>query len=200
MHCRPQGDFELIQIVDSAFAGSARKAGKWLICRPGCTQCCIGAFAINALDSARLQSGLEELRRSDPARAARVEKRARAYLARVLESFPGDITTGMLREDGDETFAEFANDEVCPALDPEMGTCDLYAYRPMTCRVFGPPVRNQDGSLGICELCFHGATNEEIAACEMHPDPDGLEDRLNEELTPVAPKGTTIVACALANF
>jgi hypothetical protein len=70
----------------------------------------------------------------------------------------------------------------------------------MTCRVFGPPVRNQDGSLGICELCFQGATNEEIAACEMHPDPDGLEDRLIEELTQVAAKGTTIVACALANF
>ncbi len=41
----------------------------------------------------------------------------------------------------------------------------------MTCRVFGPPVRSEDG-LGVCELCYHGASDEEIAACEMKPDPD----------------------------
>ena len=51
----------------------------------------------------------------------------------------------------------------------------------MTCRVFGPPVRSEDG-LGVCELCFHGATDEEIAACEMNPDPDDLESALLEKL------------------
>ena len=45
----------------------------------------------------------------------------------------------------------------------------------MTCRVFGPPVRMGDGdALGCCELCFHGANEEEIAACEM-PVPTELE-------------------------
>ena len=43
----------------------------------------------------------------------------------------------------------------------------------MTCRVFGPPVRSEDG-LGVCELCFHGASEKEIAACEMSPDPNDL--------------------------
>jgi len=51
----------------------------------------------------------------------------------------------------------------------------------MTCRVFGPPVRSEDG-LGVCELCFQGASDKEIAACEMKPDPDDLESRLLEEL------------------
>ena len=39
----------------------------------------------------------------------------------------------------------------------DTGHCELYESRPMTCRVFGPPVRSEDG-LGVCELCFHGAT------------------------------------------
>jgi Fe-S-cluster containining protein len=81
---------------------------------------------------------------------------------------------------GGRTFSDFANDEPCPALDPVTGNCELYESRPMTCRVFGPPVRSEDG-LGVCELCFHGATNEEIAACEMKPDPDDLESGLLEE-------------------
>ena len=51
----------------------------------------------------------------------------------------------------------------------------------MTCRVFGPPIRSEDG-LGVCELCYHGATDEEIAACEMKPDPDDVESDLLEKL------------------
>jgi len=101
-------------------------------------------------------------------------------------------------EQGQELFAEFANDELCPALDPHTGACELYESRPMTCRVFGPPVRSEAG-LGVCELCFGGATDEQIAACEMVPDPDDLEAELVmqlEETTSV--RGNTIVAFCLA--
>ncbi|HVH85187.1 MAG TPA: YkgJ family cysteine cluster protein, partial [Terriglobales bacterium] len=193
------GDHELVQIVDAALADAARKAGAWLVCRPGCTQCCVGAFAINALDAARLRAGLNALQQNDSARAERVKGRARAYLRRVADQFPGDPNTGMLdkSESGQEKFAEFANDEICPALDPNLGTCDLYPFRPMTCRVFGPPVRNEDGGLGVCELCFHGASDQQIAACEMKPDPDNLEQRLVTEMESRAP-GETIVAYVLA--
>jgi len=38
-------------------------------------------------------------------------------------------------------------------------------------------VRSEDG-LGVCELCYHGATDEQIAACEMVVDPDDLESPL----------------------
>jgi len=79
-----------------------------------------------------------------------------------------------------------------------MGTCDLYASRPITCRAFGPPIRSE-GGLGVCELCFQGATQEEIAVCEMQVDPDNLESGVLEELEKAgAPVGETIVAFALA--
>jgi Fe-S-cluster containining protein len=201
MSCgRPARDSELIQIVDSALAHAVRKAGEWLVCRPGCTQCCIGAFAINALDAARLRTGFSELEQSDARRARRVRTRAQAYLQRVSAEFPGDPQTGMLYEsdEAQAQFESFANDEVCPVLDPETGTCDLYAFRPMTCRVFGPPVRNDDGSLGVCELCFHGAGDKQIAACEMQPDPDGLEEEIVAEMSDQGARGHTIVAFVLA--
>ena len=62
------------------------------------------------------------------------------------------------------------DDDPCPVLDPETGTCDLYAARPVTCRVFGPPVRWGGDAVGVCELCFDGATDEEIAGCEVRLD------------------------------
>jgi len=194
----PARDRELVQIVDAALADAARRAGSWLVCRPGCTQCCVGAFSINALDAARLHAGMESLRKSDPERARRLKVRACDYVKRVSDQFPGDPTTGIIDDDQESRFEGFANDEVCPALDVESGTCDLYQFRPMTCRVFGPPVRNESGHLGICELCFHGATNEQIAACEMKPDPNGLEDKLLADLTGDKSPTQTIVAFALA--
>jgi len=193
-------DQALIQIVDAALAEATRRSGEWLVCRRGCTQCCIGAFPINQLDALRLRRGLADLQKRAPSRAARVSERAREAVARLSADFPGDAATGILDE-GDEAewhFSDFANDEPCPVLDPETGNCELYESRPMTCRVFGPPVRSENG-LGVCELCYHGASDIEIAACEMKPDPDDLEAVLVKSVKERAKvRGDTIIAFCLA--
>jgi Fe-S-cluster containining protein len=147
--------------------------------------------------------GLAAVERNDPKRARRVRQRAQDAVTRLSPTFPGDPTTGTLStdEDSESRFAGFADDEPCPALDPATGTCDLYSARPMTCRTFGPPVRTgENGALGACELCYHGATNEQIAACEMVPDPDGLEEKLMAKMQKQTGRhGETIVAFALAD-
>jgi Fe-S-cluster containining protein len=187
-------DRELLQIVDAGLADSARKSGAWLACRPGCTQCCVGVFAISQLDALRLQEGLAELEQHDAERAERVRQRARAAVAH--STFPGDASTGILAESSEE-FEDYANNEPCPVLDPESGMCELYAARPMTCRVFGPPVRSEAG-LGVCELCFQGATEEQIAACELRLDNDDIEAELLARAERAMGKtGETIVAFAL---
>ncbi|GAC1509625.1 MAG: hypothetical protein NVS1B11_14840 [Terriglobales bacterium] len=185
--------------MDAALADAAMRSGGWLACHAGCTQCCVGVFAINQLDALRLRKGLVELDRSDPERAERVRARARKSWSRLEPDFPGEIVAGLLDTSASAklSFEDFANDEPCPVLDPETQTCDLYTARPLTCRVFGPPVRSEDG-LGTCELCFQGATDEQIAACEMRVDPDDLEAKLLEELSQAGKRGETIVAFSLA--
>jgi len=179
---------------------AARRAGDWLPCRVGCTQCCYGAFQINALDAARLQSGMETLRATEPQLAEAIEMRARAWVTRYGAEFPGDLTSGSLGEAeiDRERFEDFANEAACPALDEATGRCDVYAWRPMTCRVFGPPIRMDAGSgggeaLAHCELCFHGASEDKVAACEM-PVPHELEA---EVLNEVGETGETVVGFAL---
>ncbi|MGC1300077.1 MAG: YkgJ family cysteine cluster protein [Alloacidobacterium sp.] len=195
----PSADQQLVQIVDASLSDTARRSGEWLVCRPGCTQCCFGAFAISQLDAERLRTGLRQLQEVDPERAGRKLERRQQSVARIESEFPGDTQTGILDDSSDaqERFADFANDEVCPVLDPQTGMCDLYAARPMTCRVFGPPVRSEDG-LGVCELCYHGASEEEIAACEMHIETDDLEAELTSQVEAMTGRGgNTIVAFAL---
>ena len=198
----PAADQKLIQIVDAALADSARRSGRWLACRPGCSQCCYGVFAINQLDALRLRHGLAETEKKDPERAARIRKRALDAVARLSPEFPGDPATGLLDESDDEAASQqwddFANHEPCPVLDPATGTCELYEFRPVTCRTFGPPLMSEDGDLGVCELCFDGATEAEIIACEMKPDPGNLEAALLEDLEKTAgARGETIIAFAL---
>ncbi|HLY18281.1 MAG TPA: YkgJ family cysteine cluster protein [Bryobacteraceae bacterium] len=171
-------DQRLIQIVDAALAESARRSGDWLLCRPGCAQCCLGEFSITQLDAERLRRGLADLEARDAQRAARVRQRARDAAGRL---------------------APMADDDPCAALDPETGTCDLYAARPITCRAFGPPVRCESGDLGVCELCFDGATDAQIAACEVEFDPQGWEAELVRELEErTGRRGETTVALALS--
>ena len=164
-------DRELVQIIDAALAEAVRKGGPWIACKPGCADCCLGPFPITQLDAQRLRQGLAELRDADPGRAARVAERARKAVS-VPES----------------------EDDPCPALDPEDGTCDLYAARPLTCRTFGPALRWNSEAIGVCELCFVGASDQEIAACAVTLDDQGREAALLEQM---GARRQTSVALAL---
>lgn len=198
----PAEDQRLVQIVNAALADSAQRSGKWLACKPGCSQCCVGVFAINQLDAARLRNGMAVIEQRDPQLAARIRTRARDVVARRSATFPGDAMTGIISEDEDmyDAWNEFANDEPCPALHPEKGTCEIYEFRPVICRTFGPPVMDEEeNDLAVCDLCFTDATDEETAACEMHPDPDNLQGALLKDLEEkTGVKGETIIAWVLA--
>lgn len=193
----PARDAELIQIVDRALADAAARGGPSLACRPGCTPCCHGVFRISAIDAERLRAGLRMLEEHVPERAEAVRLRARAEVERLGTEFPGDPVTGQLLEE-DERWEQFAElpEAPCPALDPGSGRCELYNARPLTCRVFGPPVLNQDG-LGMCELCYVGASEAEVVAGQMHLEHLSLEAELEQELAARGVSGETVIAWAL---
>lgn len=196
-------DGVLIRSIDSAVASAYARAGSWMACRPGCDPCCLGPFEITQLDALRLRRGILELRRSDPSRARRILARARVSWRNMSDSFPGDPHTGVLSEDerAQEDFFTVFEAIPCPALDPKTRTCDLYAWRPVTCRAFGPPVQCGQERFRICELCFQGAPDEEIRRCSVDIDPEGSEVALLERLAgETGVSGLTIIAWVLAHI
>jgi Fe-S-cluster containining protein len=175
-----RADRRLLAVLDERLGAGRRRAGPWLVCRPGCAECCHGLFPITALDAWRLRSGLAELAAREPARAAAIVARARAQRATLQPGFPGDWARGTVRDEppaGDAWFTRHAR-LPCPVLDPATGVCELYAHRPVTCRTFGPPVKVDGELLPPCHLCFEGVDEASIAACRVEPDPQGLEDRI----------------------
>lgn len=172
----------LVQIVDAALACATQRAGPHLACHAGCSKCCIGVFPIAHEDAARLRKGLALLEQSEPSKALRIRARVQKSLTRLDPWFPGDLSTGILGQEYEAAilFEEFANDEPCPVLDPVSGTCDLYEFRPILCRTFGPPMRTEEDNLATCELCFIDASTEEIAACELDPSLPAKERASNQ--------------------
>lgn len=189
-------DSQLVQIVDTALASATLRSGLHLTCHPGCSPCCHGVFEITALDAVRLRAGLDE---AAPATAARIRSRLAAAREHLAPFFPGDAATGYLTGTPEEVelFEEWANSDPCPVLNPETHTCDLYAARPILCRTFGPPIRNDhddaEAGLSICDLNFTQASDEEVAASEM----DSSFRPLEEELEAATAGGSTIIAFAL---
>jgi Fe-S-cluster containining protein len=190
-----EADASLLHAVDAVCGEAIRKGGAHIACRPGCTECCIGAFPISQADAARLVGGLSELANRDPERAASVRRRAHDSMSRVAPDL--SVLTG--DEAALDAVIAAAEDEPCPALDPETGLCDLYEQRPLTCRMFGPALRSPSGGIGVCALCFEGASDDDIEACAVDLDCDALESPLIEAMEKATGKrGSTIVAAVLA--
>jgi Fe-S-cluster containining protein len=176
-------DARLLEIVGERLAEAARRAGPHLACRLGCTECCVGPFAINALDADRLRRGLALL---PPERAEAVRARARAAWS---------VTESDWARDDDETFYRKHAEVPCPALDPASGACGLYEHRPLPCRTYGPSVRIGGEDLTPCRLCFTTATPAEIENARVEIDTGGCEEELLDAL---ADHEDTVIALVLA--
>jgi Fe-S-cluster containining protein len=196
----PEEDARLLADVDAACAQAHSRAAGRLDYARGCPACCQGPFPINRLDELRLQRGLRALAEAEPERAREIAARAAADVAALARDYPGDAEAGVLWEDESrrEPFFTRHGARPCPALDLRSGRCQLYAFRPITCRTFGPPVHLGGRDLEACEACFRGSPADEDA-CRVTPDAAGREDAILDRLEATeGDRGETIIAHALA--
>jgi Fe-S-cluster containining protein len=196
-------DERLLEVLEDGFETAARRAGSWLVCRSGCSECCHGPFPVTRLDALRLRRGLESLRGARPGRAAAVERRARDAVVALAPGFPGEHASGRLHVDEQalDRFFERHASMPCPALDPDSGRCELYAARPVACRTYGPPLRFGEEQAPPCRLCFQGADTATVDRCRYEPDPAFLEERLLSRLgVRAGEEWETLIAFVLAGY
>lgn len=194
-------DRRLLRRLDEEFADAAARAGHWLACAPGCSDCCIGPFPITRLDVWRLRRGLARLAARDPSRAAALRARAERAGAELTPDYPGRPGTGRLAADESALDRFFARHRrlACPVLDPAGGRCELYEHRPVSCRTYGPPLRFGEVSSPPCTLCFVGADEAAVERCRYTPDHQDLEARALARLGVAAGEDwETLVAFAVA--
>lgn len=161
----------------------------------------MGPFAVTALDAWRLREGIALLARADPRAAESVRARALSAVEQLRPGFPGDPATGALRDDkeAEEAFCDRHAAMPCPALHPETGACQLYEWRPISCRTCGPPIRFGEQVLAPCHLWFAGAPAGCIEAARVEPDPEDRERDLLEAMDVEGQNVETFVAFALVD-
>jgi Fe-S-cluster containining protein len=157
---------ELLSRVDAWYAEVKRSAGEKLPCAKGCRDCCLGLFDVTLADGELLREGL---RAAAPEVRRDVQARADAILERLRETFPdlGEDLDGWGEADVDEV-CDRLGDVECPALGPA-GDCRLYAHRPMTCRLCGPPLVDRSGAVVHpegCPKCLLPAAEAPALDCE----------------------------------
>ncbi|WHZ24191.1 MAG: hypothetical protein OJF47_003303 [Nitrospira sp.] len=142
-------------------------------CHRGCCRCCIGIFPITRLDALELQRGLVALPKID--RDA-IITRAHAQVSALEAVYPTLKTVPAV--DGwddctiDAVAERFAN-LPCPALAPD-GSCEVYTFRPLTCRTMGIPGESNGVVQGAC------AVQTAVPVIRLSPSLRVDEDRLAE--------------------
>jgi Fe-S-cluster containining protein len=193
------GDEILVEEFDAAVRSAETRAAGHLMCRIGCTNCCIGLFDITALDAARIARGAAALARAEREAANAIRRRAQVQWREVEADFPGDSRSRILSEDDTQRgeFLAHHGDMPCPALDPRSGACLLYAWRPLSCRSFGLPVRCGSQLLPPCRLNFTAAGEQEVAAAIVEPDPADREAALLAEAESCGAHAADTIICAV---
>jgi Fe-S-cluster containining protein len=146
----------------SHFTTLARKTDDWfrraravllsqVPCHAGCAHCCIGLFPITRLDARLLEQGLVHV----PAdQRERITERAARQVIALEAAYPRLKASPSLDDWADEEIDLVMNsfhDAPCPALG-DNGLCSLYAFRPLTCRSMGIPVRQDSVVNGACAV------------------------------------------------
>lgn len=129
--------------ADAAFRRMHEEYARCIRCRRACSDCCSAVFGLFPIEAAYLKARFDNLpRKLRRAAWMRAEKADRDLirLGDRLKAAP---------KDPEANLHVLARERVrCPLLD-EGRECILYAYRPVTCRIYGIPTLIQ-GKVRVC--------------------------------------------------
>jgi Fe-S-cluster containining protein len=126
----------LVAQVDAVFHKVSGNFASEVRCKEGCSDCCHALFDVTLIEAMYLNlkfSELEEIRRNEILIEADKADR-KAYLLKKKASKEASEV------DHSEILLRTAKERLrCPLLD-SADKCALYAYRPITCRIYGIPL------------------------------------------------------------
>lgn len=142
----------LLREVDSWFNSCLQAHSASIACHRGCFACCRGLFDITLLDALYLRHGFDRL--AEPVQRD-VRIKAGARLDQITARWPLFTTPWLLNPIPEAEWDGIMpdDDETPCVLLSDAGTCLVYDYRPMTCRLNGIPLIDTSGEELFDEWC-----------------------------------------------
>lgn len=127
----------LLKLADQVFERVAKEYPECVNCKTGCADCCYALFDLTLIEALYLNHKLSE-QLGDPQRKEILEQANKIdrQITKIKRKAHNALQEGKTEN---EILAEMAFERVrCPLLN--IGDlCDLYDYRPVTCRFYGIP-------------------------------------------------------------
>ncbi|UCD78654.1 MAG: YkgJ family cysteine cluster protein [Desulfobacterales bacterium] len=127
----------LVATADAAFDRVKEAHGECVKCEEKCADCCFALFDLTLIEALYLHHRFhEEFKGSHKVEVVEKANRADRRLYKIKRKAYRDLQSG--KNEG-EILAEMAFERVrCPLLN-DNDLCELYEYRPLTCRFYGIP-------------------------------------------------------------
>jgi Fe-S-cluster containining protein len=127
----------VVDQVDAVFRKVQAEHGECVRCRVGCSDCCHALFDLTLIEAMYIKAQFDKVFK-DRARALIIERANEADRAvfRLKRQAFKDHKNGKAES---EILEDMAAQRIrCPLLNSE-DQCDMYAHRPLTCRLYGIP-------------------------------------------------------------
>jgi len=151
--------------LDAWFQHGVASAGPGVVlCRRGCSACCLGPFDISPADAELMAKAVDRL---DPATRSLVELRATEQVTLYAELAPRWSAPWDIDAFGDRRFDRVSDALAglpCPALGDD-DACLVYDDRPANCRMIGLAMLTSEGGL-LDNACPILLTSERYATLD----------------------------------
>ncbi|HTP66775.1 MAG TPA: YkgJ family cysteine cluster protein [Geobacteraceae bacterium] len=169
----------LLALVDDWFSTCIARAGSAIACKNGCAECCRGLFDITLLDACYLKAGFDRLEAQTRKNVLTKAKRRLLSLQFLWPEYDAPYILNYRPEEEWEVLMPDDDETPCTLLSSD-GTCLVYEYRPMTCRLHGLPLVDISGEVMHDEWCTRNFTGKD--PLEMDELRWGFNKLFREEL------------------
>ena len=139
----------LVNLVDEAFEKVRHDYEDCVTCHQGCSDCCHALFDLTLIEAMYINDRFrktlpEDVRTPIMEKANTVDRQLAKLKRKAYKRVQGGVEESVIVEEMAEVRMR------CPLLD-ESDLCTLYAYRPITCRIYGAPT-SINGKAHTCGL------------------------------------------------
>jgi len=155
---------ELVEAIDTIFSRVKKESGDMVCCKTGCSDCCNALFDLTLIEALHINHFFNE-KITGKDREEIIEKANRAD----RKTYKIKRQAYKMHEKGEnevKILASVGAERVrCPLLNMEE-LCDLYSYRPITCRLYGIPTAIQ----GMGHTCGKSGFQEGVQYSTVNMD------------------------------
>lgn len=162
---------EIVAMADSVFERVKKEHPECVTCKQECSDCCYALFDLSLIEGLYINYQCnKKFKGKEKDRLIDKSNRADREVHRVKKKAYKDLEAGKKEDD---ILMDIAEQRIrCPLLS-EQNLCDMYEYRPITCRLYGIPTTiggkgHTCGKSGFIEGKQYPAVNLDIVQNNLY--------------------------------